>query len=256
MVRLAFSVAIQVDAEILLIDEVLAVGDAALPAEVLRRVPAAQAGGPHDPVRHPRHGLDRALLRPRDAAREGHGWSRSASRPTIARRYNELNFGQHRPRAEQRRGRATLARSADRAAEIVDAWFEDADGRADRRARARRPVLACMEVRFNEPLEDPIFGVTLRNEVGRDRVRDHDRASAMGRPVTSDLVRRWSCGCDSRTGSTPSRYTLTPSVARATAGRRRARPARGHRVARRSTAARSRAASSHLPHDLRDRHGR
>ena len=37
-VRLAFSVAIQVDADILLIDEVLAVGRRGVPAEVLRRV--------------------------------------------------------------------------------------------------------------------------------------------------------------------------------------------------------------------------
>ena len=40
LVRLAFSVMIQVDADILLIDEVLAVGDAVVPAEVLRRVRA------------------------------------------------------------------------------------------------------------------------------------------------------------------------------------------------------------------------
>ena len=39
-VRLGFSVAIQVDADVLLIDEVLAVGDAVVPAEVLRRVRA------------------------------------------------------------------------------------------------------------------------------------------------------------------------------------------------------------------------
>ncbi len=85
LVRLAFSVAIQVDAEILLIDEVLAVGDARLPAEVLRRVPPAQARGPHDPVRHPRHERRRALLRPRDAAGQRADGRRSANPRAIAR---------------------------------------------------------------------------------------------------------------------------------------------------------------------------
>ena len=68
-VRLAFSVMSQVDADVLLIDEVLAVGDAGLPAEVLRRLPAPQGRGQDDPLRHARHGRRGALLRPRGAAR-------------------------------------------------------------------------------------------------------------------------------------------------------------------------------------------
>ena len=42
-----------------------------VPAEVLRRVHAHARRGPDDPVRHPRHGRGRALLRSRDAARDG-----------------------------------------------------------------------------------------------------------------------------------------------------------------------------------------
>ena len=42
-VRLGFSVAVQVDADVLLVDEVLAVGDAVVPAQVLRRVRRACA---------------------------------------------------------------------------------------------------------------------------------------------------------------------------------------------------------------------
>ena len=43
LVRLAFAVMVQADADIMLIDEVLAVGDAAFAAEVRRRLPRACA---------------------------------------------------------------------------------------------------------------------------------------------------------------------------------------------------------------------
>ena len=61
-VRLGFAVATQVDAEVLLVDEVLAVGDAVVPAEVLRGVPPPEGGRQDDPLRDARHGTGRALL--------------------------------------------------------------------------------------------------------------------------------------------------------------------------------------------------
>ena len=47
-VRLAFAIAIQVDADILLIDEVLAVGDAAFQQKCFDEFHRLQARGPHD----------------------------------------------------------------------------------------------------------------------------------------------------------------------------------------------------------------
>ena len=81
-VRLAFSVAIQVDADILLIDEVLAVGDANFQQKCFDEFLRLKKRGSHDPLRDPRHGRDPALLRPRDAAGEGPHGRRSAIRPT------------------------------------------------------------------------------------------------------------------------------------------------------------------------------
>ncbi len=71
-VRLAFATAVQVDADILLIDEVLAVGDAAFQQKCFDEFTRLR-GRADDAVRHPRHGLGRAFLRSRDADGEGPG---------------------------------------------------------------------------------------------------------------------------------------------------------------------------------------
>ena len=69
LVRLAFAVMIQVDAEILLIDEVLAVGDAAFQQKCYDEFARIRRSGTHGALRHPRHERRAALLRPRGAAR-------------------------------------------------------------------------------------------------------------------------------------------------------------------------------------------
>ena len=81
-VRLGFAVAIQVDADILLVDEVLAVGDAAFQQKCFEQFQALKDAGRTIVLRHPRHVGGRALLRPRDAAREGRRRSSSATRTT------------------------------------------------------------------------------------------------------------------------------------------------------------------------------
>ena len=140
LVRLAFSVAIQVVG-----------GDPAdrrgaggrrrqLPAEVLRRVRAAQAGRPDDPVRDPRHGRGRALLRPRDAARERGDMVGIGEPAAIARRYNELNFGRTSSSGRRRRaGPRRLDRTCRRRSSTRGSRTPTGD--ADRRARARRALL-------------------------------------------------------------------------------------------------------------------
>ena len=75
LVRLAFSVMIQVDADILLIDEVLAVGDAAFQQKCFDEFNRLRDERRDDPLRHARHGRRAAVLRPRDAARARQAWS-------------------------------------------------------------------------------------------------------------------------------------------------------------------------------------
>ena len=70
-VRLAFATMIQVDADILLIDEVLAVGDVSFQHKCHQALDEIRSTRPHDRVRDPRHADHRGQVRPRDPARAG-----------------------------------------------------------------------------------------------------------------------------------------------------------------------------------------
>ena len=62
-VRLAFAVAAHLEPEILIVDEVLAVGDAAFQKKCLGKMDDVAQRGPHGALRQPQHAGDRALCR-------------------------------------------------------------------------------------------------------------------------------------------------------------------------------------------------
>ena len=159
-VRLAFSVAIQVDADILLVDEVLAVGDAAFQQkcfDVFHRM--RDEGRTIVFVTHDMGSLNRfchrALLLERGR------WSTSASRtrwPTAT--WRSTSAATRRPpagTAEQRGG--------DGEARIVEAWIEDERARTRRprcrRASGSRSRRSCS---FMVDVEDPVASVYVLNE--------------------------------------------------------------------------------------------
>lgn len=209
LVRLAFATAIQVDAEILLIDEVLAVGDAAFQQKCFEEFFRLKREGKTIVfVSHDMHSVERFCNRGMLMER---GNMRLIGDPhEIARAYHKLNFGKL-PHEAPAAG-ATVSGTA-----IGDAWFENAAGERIATASQEEPLKMCFEVRFAEDLADPVFAATLRTELGHTIIvaRSDERGAAGGTFCAGEsaVVRfelpNW---------LTPSRYTLTPSVARAGTG--------------------------------------
>jgi ABC-type polysaccharide/polyol phosphate transport system ATPase subunit len=158
-VRLAFSVAIQVDAEILLVDEVLAVGDAAFAQkcfDVFNRM--RDEGRTIVFVTHDMGTLNRfchrALLLERGSVvhiGEPH---------EVADRYLEINFG----RDPEVTADASEARGGDGEARVLEAWVEDEQGERQPSLLQGQRVTLKARVNFTVDVEDPVASVYVLNE--------------------------------------------------------------------------------------------
>jgi ABC-type polysaccharide/polyol phosphate transport system ATPase subunit len=160
-VRLAFSVMIQVDADILLIDEVLAVGDAAFQQKCydefhrLRDEKKTILFVTHDMPSVTRF-CDRAMLLERGDMLS------LASPDEITDLYIKVNFPQATLDAAVAEGNAR----GDQAAVIVEAWFEEERGDRHEYLPQGRPCSFRALVAFNQEVEDPSFSVMLKDEEG------------------------------------------------------------------------------------------
>jgi ABC-type polysaccharide/polyol phosphate transport system ATPase subunit len=158
-VRLAFSVAIQVDADILLVDEVLAVGDAAFAQkcfDVFNRM--RDEGRTIVFVTHDMSTLNRFCHRAMLLER-GH-MVHLGEPHEVADRYLEINFGRT---AEASEGVAD-GRGGDGEARVVEAWIEDEHGeRPASLPQGQRVTLKAL-VRFSVDVEDPVASVYVLNE--------------------------------------------------------------------------------------------
>jgi ABC-type polysaccharide/polyol phosphate transport system ATPase subunit len=157
-VRLAFGVMVHVEADILLIDEVLAVGDVAFQQKCHDALQTARDEGrtillvTHD-MNAVQRFCDRAVLLEAGRVMEL-GEPRS-----VCRRYEQLNF--QRPKEE--RG-ALPAHLGDGAAAIGETWFEDEHGTRTAMITHDAGCAIGMRVRFREAVEDPVFGAVVTDE--------------------------------------------------------------------------------------------
>jgi ABC-type polysaccharide/polyol phosphate transport system ATPase subunit len=212
LVRLAFSVMIQVDADVLLIDEVLAVGDAAFQQKCYDEFNRLRDEGrtillvTHDMTTVSRF-CERAMLLEKGVVVD------IGDPDAVAGEYYETNFG---------RGAAVLEdvhrpHQGDGTVEIADAWFEDGEGnRVNVLPQGRRAAFVAV-VRFVEPHTDPVFAFSLGTDDGNIAFatstlweEDHTGSFAAGEHVGFRVA------FDNYFA--PGRYHATPWVARRGSG--------------------------------------
>jgi ABC-type polysaccharide/polyol phosphate transport system ATPase subunit len=157
-VRLAFSVAIQVDADILLIDEVLAVGDASFQQKCfdvfhrMREENKTIVLVTHD-MSALRRFCDRALLLERGKEVD------LAEPKEIAEQYLEINFGRE-PEAVA----DGAAHVGDGDARVAELWVEDEEGQRQQAVPQGQRITLRVVVDFLVDVEDPQAAVYVHNE--------------------------------------------------------------------------------------------
>lgn len=160
-VRLAFSVAIQVDADILLIDEVLAVGDAAFQQKCFDVFLRMRDEGrtivfvTHD-MGSLRRFCHRALLLEK-------GKMVQMGEPLeVANRYLEINFDQ----AEDQSGTRPSRDQRSEAGRIAEVWLQDEDGNRVTTIAQGRRVAARVMVDFAADVEEPVVSFEVVGDNG------------------------------------------------------------------------------------------
>ncbi len=213
-VRLAFSVMMQVDAEVLLIDEVLAVGDASFQQKCFDEFARIRRAGrtlllvTHDMGSVQRF-CDRALLLERGEVVE------IGAPDRVAARYLELNFGRGGEQREDEDGDGG-ARMGDGRAAIEEGWFEGPDGARTEVLPSGSDCAMCFRVRFHEEITDPLFGAVLANDRGTTAFEGSNLLDGpSGRFAAGDEATvRIAFSCLLSAG----RYHATPAVARGGSG--------------------------------------
>jgi ABC-type glutathione transport system ATPase component len=163
-VRLGFAAAIQADADIYLVDEVLAVGDARFQEkcfDVFRRM--KRDGRTVIFVTHDMGSVERfcdrvALLEGGEVAAIG-----DARTVILTYRQRDLEIEQQQP---QRTTGNDARRWGDGAAEILETWLEDARGRRESILIQGSTAAIRTRIRFERPMSNPVLGVVVKAENG------------------------------------------------------------------------------------------
>ena len=158
-VRLAFSVMIQADADILLVDEVLAVGDASFQQKCFDVFQGLKDAGKtilfvtHDMGAVQRF-CDRAVLLENGKVVE------IGDPERVGNQYVELNFGRDAGPIEA----GGEERYGSQGAQIVEAWFEDEHGERTTTLPQGKPAAFRARVEFKERMEHPAVAVVIEND--------------------------------------------------------------------------------------------
>src|SRR3954469_18853505 len=208
-VRLAFAVMIQVDADVLLVDEVLAVGDAAFQQKCFDEFNRLRDEGKtiilvtHD-MAAVRRFAHRAILLER-------GEVVSVGEPDlVGATYLELNFNREQRRFEE--SQRPVERFGDGRARVRELWVEDAHGQRLGAVPQQEDVTIFAAIEFHDTIEHPAVGLVIENEDHRAVFAVNsswlqDRSGIYRKGDTATLSVRF------RNVLAPGRYYLSPSVA-------------------------------------------
>jgi ABC-type polysaccharide/polyol phosphate transport system ATPase subunit len=205
-VRLAFAVLVQLDADTLLIDEVLAVGDASFQQKCIDTLNRMHDEGRTIVlVTHDMTAIERFCDR---AALFEDGTLLALGDPAhISHRYTELNFDRSRGLAA-----ADEARYGSGAVQVTDAWFADADGARTEALEQGLPCSFCARIAVRRDIPGASFGVTLTDAQHRNVFTTSTTFMGLrSGPLTRGEVLELHVRFDNRFA--PGRYFATPLVA-------------------------------------------
>ena len=159
-VRLAFALMVQAESDVLLIDEVLAVGDAAFQQKCFDTFHELREQG--KTIVLVTHDMDmierfchRALLI-HDSRVDIVG-----EPAAVARRYLDLNFA-----GEEAAAQPASPDNTAREARVAEVWLEDAGGAAISTVGQGEPIRIRARIEVSEPIADPEVGITIHDEDG------------------------------------------------------------------------------------------
>jgi ABC-type polysaccharide/polyol phosphate transport system ATPase subunit len=212
-VRLAFSVAIQVDADVLLIDEVLAVGDAAFQQkcfDVFQQM--RDAGRTILFVTHDMSSVTRFCHR---AMLLEKGETVTIGEPDeVTRRYLELNFGRD---AGDSTADDVEQRPGDHSARVVETWVEDERGERVDMCLQGETYTFRMRAEFTREVVDPAFTMIFYDDARHPvfvatTSLSHERSGRFAAGEHADVAVSLRCVF------APGRHSLTAIVAHSGSG--------------------------------------
>ena len=205
-VRLAFSTAIHVDPEILIVDEALAVGDAVFANRCVRKFQELRER--RVTVLFVSHDLGLVKQLSDHAILLLNGRIAAQGEPKdVINRYIGLVLEKQAPEARQERVRSSF-RHGDGASQIRGVEILNARGEETASVASGEPVTVRVRSRFYKPVEDPMVGILIRTRIGMDVYGTNTRIEqiALGSMAAGDELQvDFHIDC----WLTPQSYTLT-----------------------------------------------
>jgi ABC-type multidrug transport system ATPase subunit len=166
-VRLAFATAIHVEPELLIVDEALAVGDAAFANRCIRKFHELREQ--RTTVLFVSHDMGLVKQLANRAIFLSNGSIQAEGDPkTVIDRYIASVLERQVAGSEIKKLDSARARHGDGSSEIVDVTFEDANGEDCSTVESGKEVTVRIRAKFHRPQRNPLVGILIRTRIGME----------------------------------------------------------------------------------------